>query len=109
LRLRETPETRLPLTLDYPPLPGPADTHQTYVTITNLQGRYTLATLENILRRLTGVTRLVITEYNQQTLLGEVFHQADLNLAGQFTALPELPLRLVSESPGALLFVQNSQ
>lgn len=109
LRVRETPETRLPLTLEYSPWTGPAGTRQTYVTITNLQGRYTLPMLENILRRLTGITRLVITEYNQQTLLGEVIHQADLNLAAQFTALPELPLRLVSESPGALLFVQNSQ
>ncbi|MBN9388357.1 MAG: hypothetical protein J0I20_09925 [Chloroflexi bacterium] len=109
LRLRETTETRLPLTLTFSDLIDPANTRQTYVTITNLQGRYTLPMLENILRRLTGVTRLVITEYNQQTLLGEVIHQADLNLAAQFTALPELPLRLVSESPGALLFVQNSQ
>lgn len=95
------PESGSPLRSDM------SGTLQTRLTISNLQGRYSPLMMEKVVRGLTDVLHVIVTDFSKGVLVMDVRHEAHLNLRQKLLSMPELRLKLVDGTDEELEFMQE--
>ncbi len=98
-----------------PPPPSPpstgsevGETNFTKLTVSNLQGRYSPLVMEKVVRGLSGVVHVIVTDFSKGVLVMDVRHQISLELAEKLLSMPDLRLKLIEQGPASLEFSQET-